>query len=327
MHFKISRRACLLALTIVSAQMPGQSFAQPTPVPQNPARLVIPFPPGGSVDVVARSLALQLSEALGRPVIVDNRGGGNGAIAATTVAGSVADGSTILVTTTSVIQNVILQKKTPYRLEALAPVAKLADLPVGFAVSADLPVKNLSEFVEWSRRHPKDVSYGTFGAGSSAHIMGEMLNKSAGVEMLHVPFKGEAPALAALLGKQVTAIFGATGTLAQQVKAGRLKILAVALPQRLEGFPEVQTFAEAGFPAVNQPGWLGAFVPAAVPIKVREDLNEQLMRVLKRPEIEKAFSDQGFVVAPMPTKEFSPFIGRENAVWTKAIALSGVTLD
>ena len=219
------------------------------------------------------------------------------------------------------------QKNTPYRLEALTPVTKLAVLPVGFAVPAKMPVNNIQEMMEWVRKNPNKASYGTFGAGSSAHIMGETLNKAAGANMLHAPFRGEAPALAALLGDQITAMFGATGTLAEQVKAGRLKVLAVALPQRLEVFPEVPTFAEAGFPGVNQPGWYGAFVPRATPANLVEELNAVFVRTLRKPQVIQKIADYGFRADPVSTEAFGPCIAKEQDVWSKTIAATGISLD
>jgi tripartite-type tricarboxylate transporter receptor subunit TctC len=318
----VNRR--IAGMGIAAASLAGMQWARAQP---RTTRLVIPFPAGGAIDGVARLLAQHVADAMGRSVIVDNRPGANGAIAAAAVANAAPDGSTVLCTTTSIIQIPILQKNTPYRLEALAPVSKLAVLPVGFAVPAKMPVNNIQEMMEWVRRNPDKASYGTFGAGSSAHIMGETLNKAAGAAMLHAPFRGEAPALAALLGDQITAMFGATGTLAEQVKAGRLKVLAVALPKRLEVFPDVPTFAEAGFPAVNQPGWYGAFVPKATPAPLRNEFNDVFVRTLKKPEVIQKIADYGFLADPVPTDEFVPFVAKENDAWSKLITAAGVSLD
>jgi tripartite-type tricarboxylate transporter receptor subunit TctC len=251
-----SRRAVLLALAgvaVTPSALAQDSFGYPA----RPIRFVIPTPPGGAMDGTARMIADKLAMAWNQPVVVDNRAGGNGAIAYGSVAKAAPDGYTVLLSLSSLVQTLLLSKTPPYSLQELTPVSVVAMLPNGFAVGKNVPANTVQQFVEWARAQKNGVDYGSSGAGSS----GGTLAQAAGVNLIHVPFKGEALGIQAVVGGHMAAMFGATGSLATQAKAGHMKLLAVALPNRLKDYPEVSTFAEAGYPNVNLSGWSIAAVP------------------------------------------------------------------
>lgn len=251
------RRTCLTtaltaALTAGLAAAAGPALAQDA-YPSRPIRIVIPTPAGGGLDGTVRAIAEKLQGAWKQPVVVESRAGGNGAIAYSAVANAPADGYTVVVSLSSLVQTPLLTKTPTYKVDDLAPVSLVAMLPNGFAIGKDVPAANLEQFVQWARQQPKGVTYGSSGAGSSGNIMGGTLAKLAGLDMLHVPFKGEAPVIQALLGGEIQGAMAAPGSLAVHAKTGSIKLLAVALPNRLRDYPDVPTFGELGYPAVNPP--------------------------------------------------------------------------
>lgn len=295
--------------------------------PNKPIKLVIPTAAGGAMDAMTRAIAEKLSDAWKQPVIVDNRAGGNGAIAYAAVATAPHDGYTVGLTLSSLVQTPLLYKSTSFNIKDLTPIVLVAMLPNGFAVGKDVPANNLAQFVDWARTQPGGVDYGSSGAGSSGNIMGAALASAAKIEMLHVPFKGEAPAIQAVIGAQIKAVMGAPGSLAQQAKGGTLKLLAVALPSRLKEFPDVPTFAEAGYPAVNLSGWSLGVLPAGTPKPIADKLAAEITRIVRLPEISARISALGFLAEGGTPDAARQFFDTEWVRWSAAIKTSKISLE
>lgn len=323
-----TRREALRMLGATSVLLTGAAAAQePSGYPAKAIRIVIPTPPGGAMDGTARAIADRLSAAFKQPVIVDNRAGGNGSIAYSVVAKSAPDGYTVLLSLSSLVQTALLSKAPTYSLEELAPVAVVALLPNAFAVSKHVPVNTLQQFVEWAKTQKDGVDYGSSGAGSSGNIMGGMLARAAGINMMHVPFKGEAPAIQTMMSGQLSGIMGATGTLAAQAKAGHMKVLAVALPNRLKDFPDVPTFAEAGYPSVNLSGWSLAAVPSGTPKAIVDRLSAEITRIVQSPDVSARIYAFGFQPEGSTPEVARRFLQDELARWGAAIKATNITME
>jgi tripartite-type tricarboxylate transporter receptor subunit TctC len=293
--------------------------------PDRPIRLVIPTPAGGAMDGTARVIAEKLSASWKQPVVVDNRPGGNGAIAYSMVSKGPADGYTVLLSLSSLVQTALLSKTPTYSVQEFAPVAVVAMLPNAFAVGKHVPVSTVQQFIEWAKTQKKGVDYGTSGAGSSGNIMGGTLAQASGADLVHVAFKGEAPAIQAVMGGQIAAVFGATGSLVNQARAGSLKVLAVALPNRLKDYPEVPTFSEVGFPSVNLPGWSMAAVPAATPKPIVDRLSAEITRIVQLPDVSARINSFGFQPEGGTPEAARKFLQEETSRWSAAIKAANIT--
>jgi len=320
------RRTLTLGAAAAIALLAGAAHAQEA-WPSKPIKLVIPTAAGGAMDAMTRAIAEKMTESLKQPVVVDNRAGGNGAIAYSAVANSPPDGYTVGLSLSSLVQTPLLYKSTSFNLKDVIPIVVVAMLPNGFAVAKDVPASNLAQFVEWARTQPAGVDYGSSGTGSSGNIMGAALASAAKIEMLHVPFKGEAPAIQAVMGSQVKAVMGAPGSLAAQAKAGTLRLLAVALPTRLKEYPDVPTFAEAGYPAVNLSGWSMGIVPAGTPKPVADKLAAEITRIVRLPDISARISALGFLAEGSTPEAARQFFDAEWTRWGAAIKASKITLE
>ena len=223
--------------------------------PDRLIKIIVPLPAGGTMDALSRVVGEKLSASMGQPVIVENKPGASGGIGASAVAQAKPDGYTLLFAIASTIQSISLQKAPPFKLSELEPITQLAELPTGFAVRRDLGANTLADFVALAKAKPKTLSFGSFGNGSTGHIVGEGLAAAAKVEMVHVPYKGEAPAITDLLGGHISSAFASVGSLGQQ--SGTVKLLAITGSHRLKQFPDVPTFQELGFPTLrtDRLGW------------------------------------------------------------------------
>ena len=323
-----TRRRAVLLLGSLSAALCMPTVAQDaTSFPNRPIRIIIPTQAGGALDGTARFIAEKMTEAWKQPVVVDNRAGGNGAIAYAAVAKSAPDGYTLLLSLSSLVQTLLLSKAPPYSLQELTPVSLVAMLPNGFAVSKAVPAANLQQFVEWARAQPAGVDYGTSGSGSSGNIMGGTLAQAAKFNFVHVPFKGEAPAIQAMMGGQIAGLFAATGSLAVQAKAGNMKLLAVALPNRLKDYPDVPTFAEAGYPNVNLSGWSLAALPAATPKAIVDKLAAEITRIVRLPDVSARIFGYGFQPEGGSPEAARRFVNDEMVRWAAAIKIADVTME
>ncbi|MGO4392146.1 Bug family tripartite tricarboxylate transporter substrate binding protein [Variovorax sp. M-6] len=324
-----TRRSAIAIAFVTLAASPMHSSAQDstTRYPDRPIRIVITTQPGGSVDGMARLIAEKLGTSWGRPVIVENRAGGNGAIATSVVANAAPDGYTILFSPSSLVQTPLLMKNPPYRLEQLTPVAMLTMAPYAFAVGKRTKVDTLADFIAWTRGKPDGSTYGSGGAGSAGNIMGGTLARDAQLKLTHVPFKGELPAIQAVMGGDVDVVMGATGTLAGLAKSGELRLLAVAATQRLRDYPDVPTFAELGYPAVSLPGWSVALVPAGTPRPLVDKLSAELSRIVQLPDVSARIHGYGFQPQGSTPDAARAFVAEELQRWRVAIEASGVSVD
>ena len=241
---------------------------------------------------------------------------------ASTVAQSKPDGYTILFAIASTIQAVGLQKNPPFKLSELAPIAQLAELPTGFAVRADLQAGTLADFVKFAKEKPGDLSFGSVGSGSTGHIIGEGLAAAAGMKMLHVPYKGEAPAITDLLGGHISSAFASVGGLGQY--PDKVKLLAITGPHRLKSFPDVPTFQQLGYPLHGLTGWAGVFAPAATPTAVIDKLATEIGRIVRLPDVQAKILDFGFEPLGDTTEPFAAFVNAQAERWAAAAKEAGI---
>ncbi len=280
----MTRLLALLALCC------SQALAQ---YPAKPVTLIIPFPPGGSTDIIGRIAAEGMQRELGQPFVVDNRGGAGGAIGAKAIADATPDGYTLGIAPTSThVVNPVVHKDLRYDpLKDFTFVSQIAAVPNSMSVHPSVPAKTMAEFIEYARKNPGKLNYGTPGVGSLGHLIGETFKYSAKVNLTHVPYRGAGPALNDALGGQVQVLFDNLPSSLPHIQSGKLRALAVANDKRVASIPDVPTFAESGHPLVNDPSWFGFIGPARVPDEVTKRLYSALLATLKQPEVQKRIAD------------------------------------
>jgi tripartite-type tricarboxylate transporter receptor subunit TctC len=295
--------------------------------PNRPIRLVVTVPPGGAADFIARLVGAKLAESLAQPVLVENRAGAGGTIAADSVAKAPADGYTLLqnsITTHGVGPH--LYSKLPYDpVKDFAPVTGLALLPLIMAINAELPVRNVDDLVRFSKSN--SLNFASSGNGGAPHMAAELFKSETGASITHVPYKGSGPAVADLVGGRVQIMFDAAPSLIQHVKSGKLRVLAAASAQRNRLLPEVPTFAELGYPKVAVSLWYGLLAPAGTPGPVIERLNRETRKVLESADIRDKLLAQGAEPMPGSPEAFATFMQEESAKWAPVVKQAGVKLD
>ncbi|MGE0100228.1 MAG: Bug family tripartite tricarboxylate transporter substrate binding protein [Hydrogenophaga sp.] len=311
----------------VMLALPQTVAAQSGDFPNRPIKLMVATAPGGSADATARMIADNLSAAWGQPVVVENKVGANGMIATQTLAKSPPDGYTIYMSLSSIVQNLLLQPNPGYRMEELAPVSMVAILPIALAAGTQVPANNLGELIAMARQKPGAVSYGSYGVGSGAHIIGSVLNKKAGVDMTHIAYKGEANSFADLVSGQVTTAWGSVGFYANQLSGGKVKLLAVASPHRLKAFPNVPTLGEAGYPDANLPGFTGLFLPAGTPAAIVNKYSEAVKKAIATPDIQNKMVSFGYEPMTNAPEEFKKQLADEVLKWSTAIRENNIKLQ
>ena len=311
----MNRREATLWLAAGALASPA-AWAQGYPV--RPVKIINPFPPGSPVDVVARPIAQKLQEALGQPVVVDYKAGAGGTIGAGVVAKAPADGYTLLLTSASThVIAPVLRKALPYDAQKdFAPLALLAHGPTAIVVHPSVPARTLAEFVQYVKAHPGKVAYASSGPGTILHLNGELFASRTGTDLLHVPYKGAVPAATDLLGGQVQLMFDSITNSAPQVKAGKLRALAVLTPERSPLMPDVPTAQEQGFQGLEFPAWIGIFAPAATPRDVVAELTKALRTIMAAPDTRERFVQAGLV----PSMEQEAAFGRQIAADQKIVA-------
>jgi tripartite-type tricarboxylate transporter receptor subunit TctC len=318
----------LLAVALVIATVtPSIALAQA--YPSKPIRLVVPFPAGGSLDVIARAIGQKLSEAWGQPVIVDNRPGAGGNIGADLVAKSAPDGYTVLEGALSThAVNVSLYAKLPYDpIKDFAPITLVAVTPNVLVLNPSVPANSVKELIAYAKANPGKLSFGSGSNGSAGHLAGELFKIDAGVDMVHVPYKGAAPAMQDLLGGQIQLMFDNLANSMQQVRAGKLKALAVTTQQRSPLVPDLPTLAEAGVPGFDISTWWGFMAPAGTPSYIIAKWNTEVTRILRTPEMKAVFALQGAEPAPDTPEQFASFIKSEIPKYAKIVKESGAKVD
>ena len=320
-------RACFIllaaiAVTNVQAQVPGANY------PAKQIRVIVPFPAGGPTDAIARAIGQKLSETWGQPVIVDNRPGAGGNIGTELAAKSPADGYTLFIGTVANAINQSLFAKLPFDfVRDFAPVTQNYVTGLILAVHPSLPAHSVKELIALAKAHPGQLSYSSSGVGGTPHLAGELFNSMAGVTMVHVPYKGSAPAMADLLGGHIQLTFDNMLTVLPQVKAGKLRGLAVTMTTRSPLAPELPTVAEAGLKGFEVKSWNGVVVPTGTPKEIIARLNGEIVRILRQPDLREKFLVQGVELVPTTPEEFGAFIKQDIAKWAKVIQLSGARAE
>ncbi|WP_270933523.1 tripartite tricarboxylate transporter substrate binding protein [Falsiroseomonas oryzae] len=286
--------------------------------PTRPITLIVPFPPGGQADIAARGISASLEQTLGRPVVIDNRGGaGGGSVGNAAAARAAPDGYTLLVTLASLAvlpeADRLFERQPSYEVTQLEPIARIIGDPFFLAVAAGSPWRSAHDFIEDARRRPGAISYGSSGSYGVVHVAMEMLTAAAGVQLLHVPFRGGAPAMTALLSGTVAALATSPGIVRQHMEAGRVRALASWGAERLAEHPDVPTLKELGWSDVEFLGWAGLFAPRGVPAPVLSRLREAMRTAMTSPEVLQVFQRAGSLPAYLDTPEFSRFLEADNA--------------
>lgn len=294
--------------------------------PERPVTIVVPAPPGGTTDTLTRLYASKFQERFGQPFVIENKPGASLMIGTNAVAKAAPDGYTLLVTVGSHSQNLHLQKNMPYdTIKDFAPVALVNITPMIVTVSAKSGIRNMEDFVALAKSGK--ASYGSYGVGTTPHILGRLLEQEIGAEMLHVPFKGEAPVMNDILAGNVTTSFISTITAMPHIQAGTAVPIAVAGKQRLPQLPDVPTLTEAGVESVAVDGWTGYFAPAGTPPEVLDKLSQAFIDVTNMPDIRERFINNGLIPAPMGHQEFGTFMQGQYTQWGQMIKKAGVTLE
>jgi tripartite-type tricarboxylate transporter receptor subunit TctC len=317
-----------LAVAVATLGIACGAQAQGT-YPNKPVTLVVPFAPGGTVNLMGRLVATRLGEVLGQTVIVDNRAGGGGSIGASYVSKAAPDGYTLLLATMGQqsIQPAI-SKKLPYDAQKdFAPVALFSTVPNVLAVAADVPVKNIDELVKYAKANPGKLNMGSAGIGSVNHMTGELFEYRSGAEFTHVPYKGAGPATADLLAGQIQVLFANLPNVLSYAKAGKVKLLGVASEKRSPSIPEVPTFAEAGVKGVVVDSWYAFMAPAKTPPEIIKKLQDVVISIAKEKEMTAQLADQGAEPFPGTADDLTKLSAQESKRWAEVIKHARIQLD
>jgi tripartite-type tricarboxylate transporter receptor subunit TctC len=315
------------AIAVVTLFASALSFAQS--YPSRPVKIVVPFAAGGAVDILTRVLAEKLSPVLGQPVVVEPVVGAGGNIGSAAVAKAAPDGYTLLMATTGTHTiNPGLYKNMPFDAEKdFAPVTLIASVPNVLVVHPDVPAKSVKELVALAKSQPGKLNFASFGHGTSNHLSGELLKSVAGIDVVHVPYKSAPQAVMEVVGGQVNFAFVNAPLALPQVKAGKLRALAVTGAKRSPAVPDLPTMAEAGLPDFVVESWYGVMAPAGTPEPVVRKLHDDLLKVLAQPEVIEAFAKQGADVVTSTPAEFAAMVSKEKARWSEVIRKSGAKID
>ena len=323
--FRRPARAVLIgALLLTTAPVAAQAD-----YPQRPIRMLVTYPPGGGVDLAARVIGQKLADTFRQQVIVDNRGGGGGNIAMEMAARAQPDGHTLIMSAAGPTAiNVTLYSKVPFDpVKDYAPVALVASTVYALVAHPGVEARNVKELISLARARPGKLTFASAGIGAPPHLASEMLKSMAGIDIVHVPYKGTGPALADLLGGQVTMMFSDALAAAPQMKAGKLRGLAVSSPQRFGLVPDLPTVAESGLPCFSAVGWTGLLAPAATPRAIVQRLNAEVVRALPLPDVKEKLAGDGSEFGRNTPEQFATFIKDEIAKWGKVIKASGAKAE
>jgi tripartite-type tricarboxylate transporter receptor subunit TctC len=330
------RRALALAAGAVAtaaaaAFLPAPAHAQPSDAaawPAKPIRWVVPFPPGGAMDVIARTLGERAGRALGQPFVIENRPGAGGNIGADAVAKSPADGYTIMITSIGMATNKALYAKLSYDpVKDFAPISLLAVVPNVLVVNANSPDKTVADVIAHAKREPGKLTYASAGNGTSIHLAGEVFASMAGLNLLHVPYKGSGPAVTDMLGGQVDLMFDSITSAAPHIQAGKLRALGVTSARRSAALPNVPTIAEAGVPGYEVSPWFAVFAPAGTPAPIVQKINAALLDAMKQPDTKARFDAIGAEPIGSTPAQLATHLDKEMARWSKLIKERNIRMD
>lgn len=323
LHFVVCLTALLVSVTLSSGTAVAQAY------PSRAITIVVPFPPGGSVDIIARIIGEKLSQAVGQTIIVDNRSGATGMIGAAQVAKSAPDGYTLLLGTTGPITlSPALNTAMAYdSAKDFAPIIEVGITPMVMVVPPSLPVKNLSEFIAYAKARPGKLNFVSSGIGTTGHLAGEMLKFMAGLDMVHVPYRGGAPAAVDLIAGQVELMFQLVPQMQAHIAAGQLRALGVSSNKRSKALPDVPTMIEGGLADFEVVTWFGFFAPAKTPDAIVERLNREIAKVVEAPDVAVRLAELGSEWTPNTAKEFAEFIQRDLKKWKLVVEKSNLPLQ
>ncbi len=318
----------VVAMTTLTAQSQTSAPSSASAYPTKPVKVVVPYPPGGPTDIVARVVFQQVSESTGQQFVIDNRAGGGGNIGAEAVAHAAADGYTLLVATTAHAINMSLFSGLRYDvIKDFIPVSLLTQGPLVLVATPGFPANNVRELIALAKAKPDTLNFASSGNGQFTHLSGELFNAMSGVKLSHVPYKGSAPALTDVMSGQVPLMFDTMLSAMPFVNAGKLKALAVTSPMRSPAAPKIPTIAESGLPGYEVFAWNGLLAPAGTPKAVVARLSEELKKALQLPQVKEKFSAQGFAASWETPENFGKFLQDEVEKWTKTVRMSKAKVD
>jgi len=316
------------AVSALLALVPAGAARAQAAYPEKPIRMIVPFPPGGAVDLLGRLVGQHLGEQLGQSVIVENRAGANGNVGTEVVVRAPADGYTLLFASNGLATNASLYPNRSYtEARNLVPVAYVGASPLIMVTAADAPFNSLKDVLAAAGAKPGGVSYASAGNGSSAHLGTELLKQTAKVDILHVPYKGGAPAIVDLIAGRVSFMLLDPPQAMPQVRSGKLKAILVGSPRRLALLPDVQTTSEAGFTNLETTVWWGLMAPAGTPPAIVEKLNAEVNKALARPDVQTRFKELGVTSQPGSAADFARYLGDQTGKWASVIASAGIKAD
>ena len=322
MFLSFKRAVPALALAL------GASFAHAQAWPSKPIRYLVPYPPAGATDILARIVADKLGPVLGQPVVVDNKPGAAGNIGTAEAARAPADGYTLVQGTVSGPISVTLYKNLPFNFERdLAPVAMIGLVPNIMVVGQSVPATTVKEFIALARAQPGKLNFASAGSGSSIHMSGELFKLMTGIDMVHVPYKGSSPAVTDLIGGQVSVMFDNLPSSMPHIKTGKLRALGVTSAKRYPALPDVPTIAEAGVPGYEANAWFGMLAPKGTPKAIVNRLNAEILKILQLPDVKEKLDQQGAIYTPFTPEQFHAFIKADVQKWAKVVQASGAKVE
>ena len=318
-----------LATALMAGSLLWHAVASGQNYPNRSIRFVVPYAPGGSTDIVARILAQKLSDAMGQQVVVDNRPGAGGSIGADVVAKSPPDGYTMVTAVTGIMAiNQFLYRKLPFDPEKdLAPVTQVGSLPLILVVHPSLPAKNVREFIAIAKAKPGQLNYGSSGVGTATHMTTELFKSMAGVDLVHIPYKGSGQVMGDVIGGQLALIFDQIVSSLPHVQGGKLRMLAITSAKRFPSLPDLPTIAESGVPGYESISWAGVAVPAGTPKEIIARLHAEIVKVLAAPDIRERFLRDGIETVGSTLEQFTEHIRRERIKWAKVVKDSGAKAE
>src|SRR6266550_163742 len=314
-----------LGVLPLGAVLVAAATADAQPYPNRPIKIIVPYAAGGAVDIVARTIGQPLAEALKQPVIVDNRPGASANIGMEMVAKATADGYTLLMASNGIATNMALFPNLTFDgRRDFVPIAKIGYAPLVIVAPASSPIKSMKDLIATAKAEPGKLTYASAGNGSSGHLAGELLKSTAKVDILHIPYKGGAPAITDLLGERISFMPINPVEVMAHIRAGRLRALAVASDKRFPLLPDVPTVAEAGLPGYEATVWWGLAAPAKTPRDIVQKLNAETNKALANPAIAKKLGELGIVVTPGTTDQFAAFIKSQTELWSDVVKTAGI---